>query len=92
MTLSYADILRALVAATAPVEAACTCWACRRASADLAPIPHAIADAVADLEGWGNEMDGSGHYCPRCRDEWQAKHGDRDDVYHVYDTVVDPND
>lgn len=83
-TLDYTSVLRALVAATAPVAVApvaptCSCWACRQASNDLAPIPAAIAEAVEGLEGWGNEPDGEGQYCADCRAEWDAKYGDNDD-------------
>jgi hypothetical protein len=57
----------------------CSCWACRQASNDLAPIPADIAEAVDALEGWGNEDDGEGQYCADCRAEWQRKYGDNDD-------------
>jgi len=55
----------------------CRCCACRRPSLDIAPIPDEIAEAVEEIEGWGNLDQGEcGGYCEHCRAEWQAKHGD----------------
>lgn len=94
MTLSYSDILRSLIVATAPVVVAapvCSCWACRQSSADLAPVPDVIVDAVEEFEGWGNE-DGEGAYCADCRAQWQSQYGESADAHHIYDRGIDRAD